>query len=222
VADALALVQLTGREVDYPRELSGGQQQRSRSRAALVFEPRLLLLDEPLGALDRMLREHMKLELRRVHRELGTTMIYVTHDQDEALVLSDRIMVMNNAGIAQIGTPQEIYERPATPFVARFIGESNFLGGTISAVSGGVAAVALENGGVAYGTARAPSRSAVRRSSQSGPKRSSSQPPAIAARPCCPQRRRQHLLRRSMRLRHRPRRRQDADVKDIRRTDVFA
>lgn len=152
VGQALELVQLTGREADYPRELSGGQQQRVALARALVFQPLLLLLDEPLGALDRMLREDMKLELRRVHSELGTTMIYVTHDQDEALVLSDRIMVMNAGGIAQIGSPQEIYERPATPFVARFIGESNFLDGSIVGVAGDAVTVALDTGGTVRGT----------------------------------------------------------------------
>jgi putative spermidine/putrescine transport system ATP-binding protein len=141
VAKALELVQLQGMEGRYPRQLSGGQQQRVALARALVFEPSLLLLDEPLGALDRLLREHMKLELRRVHHELGTSMIYVTHDQDEALVLSDRIAVMNQGRVEQIGKPDEIYERPVNPFVARFIGESNFLRGTVERVSDGLAAV---------------------------------------------------------------------------------
>ncbi len=136
VAAIIAQVRLTGLDNRYPRQLSGGQQQRVALARALVFNPSLLLLDEPLGALDRLLREHMKLELRRIHRELGTSMIYVTHDQDEALVLSDTIAVMNNGRIEQIGTPDEIYERPQTAFVARFIGDSNFLRGQVKQIEG--------------------------------------------------------------------------------------
>lgn len=137
VARTIELVQLNGLDARYPHQLSGGQQQRVALARALVFEPSLLLFDEPLGALDRMLREDMKLELRRVHKELRTTMVYVTHDQDEALVLSDRIMVMNAGRAEQIGTPEEIYESPENPFVARFIGESNFLRGTVKAMHDG-------------------------------------------------------------------------------------
>jgi spermidine/putrescine ABC transporter ATP-binding subunit len=131
VVKMVELIRLDGLEKRYPRQLSGGQQQRVALARALVFEPPLLLLDEPLGALDRLLREHMKLELRRIHRELRTTVVYVTHDQDEALVLSDRIVVMNEGRIEQTGTPSEVYERPANAFVARFIGESNVLCGLV-------------------------------------------------------------------------------------------
>src|SRR5690606_38289527 len=123
----LELVRLNDLHARKPHELSGGQQQRVALARALVFAPPILLLDEPLGALDRLLREEMKLELRRVHRELGTTMIYVTHDQDEALVLSDRIAVMKDGDIMQIGSPDDVYRRPRNTFVARFVGEGNFL-----------------------------------------------------------------------------------------------
>jgi putative spermidine/putrescine transport system ATP-binding protein len=132
VQKILELVHLQELQQRKPSQLSGGQQQRVALARALVFEPSVLLLDEPLGALDRLLREDMKLELRRVHRELGTTMIYVTHDQDEALLLSDRIAVMRDGRIEQIGSPEEIYSRPANPFVARFVGESNFISGQVS------------------------------------------------------------------------------------------
>ncbi len=112
-----------------PAQLSGGQRQRVALARALVLEPTILLLDEPLGALDLKLRKEMQLELKQLNRELGTTFIYVTHDQEEALTMSDRIAVMSNARIAQLGTPAETYENPRTEFVARFIGESNFFGG---------------------------------------------------------------------------------------------
>jgi spermidine/putrescine ABC transporter ATP-binding subunit len=143
VNEALELVQLGGMDQRLPRQLSGGQQQRVALARAIVFRPSLLLLDEPLGALDRMLREHMQLELRRMHRTLGTTMIYVTHDQDEALVLSDRIVVMNAGKVEQVGTPQQIYEQPATRFVAQFIGETNFLEGRVRAHAGGRAEIEI-------------------------------------------------------------------------------
>jgi spermidine/putrescine transport system ATP-binding protein len=113
-----------------PAQLSGGQRQRVALARALVLEPGLLLLDEPLGAIDLKLRKEMQLELKQLNKELGTTFVYVTHDQEEALTMSDRIAVMDNARIAQLGTPAEIYECPRTSFVARFIGESNFFDGT--------------------------------------------------------------------------------------------
>ena len=116
-----------------PRQLSGGQQQRVALARAIVFNPRLLLLDEPFGALDRKLRETMQLEVRRLQRRLGLTTIFITHDQEEALVLSDRIAVMNKGAIQQIATTTEIYERPANDFVADFVGESNIFHGTVSA-----------------------------------------------------------------------------------------
>ncbi|MBL3699823.1 ABC transporter ATP-binding protein [Leucobacter luti] len=130
---ALDLVELGARANAKPGQLSGGQQQRVALARALVFEPRLLLMDEPFGALDRALRERLQLELRRLHHELGITVVFVTHDQEEALTLSDRIAVFNEGRIEQVGTPEELYERPATLFVARFIGESNALAGDVSA-----------------------------------------------------------------------------------------
>ncbi len=130
VAEALALVELAGYEARLPRQLSGGQQQRVALARAIVFNPRLLLLDEPFGALDRKLRETMQLEVRRLQRRLGLTTIFITHDQEEALVLSDRIAVMNKGTIQQIATTTEIYERPANDFVADFVGESNIFHGT--------------------------------------------------------------------------------------------
>jgi spermidine/putrescine ABC transporter ATP-binding subunit len=127
VADALELVHLPGYGARYPRQLSGGQQQRVAVARAVVFKPRLLLMDEPLGALDKQLRENLQLEMRRLHADLGITFIYVTHDQEEALTMSDRIAVMNDGKVAQVGSPEDLYDRPDNRFVAGFIGESNFL-----------------------------------------------------------------------------------------------
>ena len=127
VAWALDLVRLGDLGSRYPHQLSGGQQQRVALARALVFEPSLLLMDEPLGALDRRLRETMQGELKRLQRSLDLTVICVTHDQEEALTLSDRIAVMNHGRVEQLGTPEELYERPQTPFVAEFLGESNAL-----------------------------------------------------------------------------------------------
>src|SRR6202011_1639992 len=128
----LQLVELGGYDRRLPKQLSGGQQQRVALARAFVFNPRLLLLDEPFGALDRKLRETMQLEVRRLQRRLGLTTIFITHDQEEALVLSDRIAVMNKGTIQQIASTTEIYERPATDFVADFLGESNILHGTLT------------------------------------------------------------------------------------------
>jgi len=125
VEEVLRLVELAGYGDRLPRQLSGGQQQRVALARAIVFGPRLLLLDEPFGALDRKLREQMQLEVKRLQRRLGLTALFVTHDQEEALILSDRIAVMNKGNIVQIGTPQEIYTRPVDRFVGDFIGESN-------------------------------------------------------------------------------------------------
>ena len=133
VAQALAMVELKGYEARLPRQLTGGQQQRVALARAIVFNPRLLLLDEPFGALDRKLRETMQLEVRRLQRRLGLTTVFITHDQEEALVLSDRIAVMNKGTIQQVATTTEIYERPANDFVADFVGESNIFHGTMSA-----------------------------------------------------------------------------------------
>ena len=115
----------------YPRELSGGQQQRVALARGLVFEPDVVLLDEPLGALDKNLREQMQVEIKRIHREVGITMIYVTHDQTEAMTMSDRIAVFRDGRIEQVGSPLEVYHRPASRFVGEFVGDSNFLSGRI-------------------------------------------------------------------------------------------
>lgn len=132
INNALKLVQLQGYEARKPQQLSGGQQQRIALARALVFDPPLLLLDEPLGALDKKLREHMQIELKHIHTQLNRTMIYVTHDQEEALVMSNRIAVMNQGKIEQVGSPDELYEKPANEFVAGFIGESNIIKGHVS------------------------------------------------------------------------------------------
>jgi len=131
VKDALVLVDLPGFERRKPSQLSGGQQQRVALARALVNRPKLLLLDEPLGALDLKLRKQMQLELMRIQREVGVTFIYVTHDQEEALVMSDRIAVMSDGHVEQIGFPEDIYERPRTAFVANSLGTSNLLGGAV-------------------------------------------------------------------------------------------
>ena len=131
VADALEPRQAAPTSAErYPRQLSGGQQQRIALARAVVFEPRLLLMDEPLGALDRKLREALQLEIIRVSRELGATVLYVTHDQEEALVMSDRIAIFSEGRIEQLGSGEDLYDRPASLFVADFIGESNILRGT--------------------------------------------------------------------------------------------
>ena len=137
-----------------PRQLSGGQQQRVALARAIVFRPRLLLMDEPLGALDKQLREGLQLEMRRLHADLGITFIYVTHDQEEALTMSDRIAVMNGGLIAQVGSPEEIYDRPCDRFVAAFIGESNFLPGVVRGIEDGLV-VADCAGGTVRGYAAA-------------------------------------------------------------------
>ncbi len=145
VGDALALVRLEGFDRRMIDQLSGGQKQRVAMARALVNDPAVMLLDEPLGALDLQLRLQMQDELRRLHRSLGSTFIYVTHDQGEAMTMSDRIAVMNKGEIQQIGTPVEIYERPRTRFVASFIGHTNLLQGTvIEALESGACAVSCE------------------------------------------------------------------------------
>ncbi len=129
VSEALEAVRLPAVHDRYPRQLSGGQQQRVALARSLVYRPSLLLMDEPLGALDRKLREEMQSELKAIQRELGVTTLYVTHDQQEALALSDRIAVMNAGDLVQVGSPLELYERPAADFVASFLGDVNFLDG---------------------------------------------------------------------------------------------
>ena len=127
----LALVELPNLAARFPSQISGGQQQRIALARALINEPTILLLDEPLGALDLKVRRRMQQELKRIHRDVGVTFIYVTHDQEEALTMSDRIAVMNHGRIEQLDTPSAIYERPNTKFVANFIGMTNALGGTV-------------------------------------------------------------------------------------------
>ena len=129
VREALALVGLTGMEARYPRELSGGQQQRTALARALVFDPDILLMDEPLGALDKNLRQNIQLELKNLHRRLAVTIVYVTHDQEEAMHLSDRILVLDEGGVVQVGSPEELYHTPANRFVAGFVGECNLFPG---------------------------------------------------------------------------------------------
>ena len=139
VGEIMEIVSLTGMEKRVPREMSGGQQQRVALARALVNRPRALLLDEPLGALDLKLRMQMQVELKRIQREVGITFVYVTHDQGEALTMSDRIAVMDAGRIEQLGTPREIYEKPASRFVAGFIGTSNIVDGHVDRVEGGLA-----------------------------------------------------------------------------------
>jgi spermidine/putrescine transport system ATP-binding protein len=148
--EALELVHLTGRAQRKPRELSGGQQQRVALARALVMQPRVLLLDEPLGALDLKLRKDMQVELKRIQSEVGITFVYVTHDQGEAMSMSDRIAVMSEGRIEQLDAPEAIYDRPASTFVAGFIGEMNVLdGGALRGTAAGVATIDLPGGTVA-------------------------------------------------------------------------
>ena len=146
IDDILRLVGLATQHRRLPTQLSGGQQQRVALARAVVFEPSLLLMDEPLGALDRKLREQMQTEIARLHKELGVTVLYVTHDQSEALMLSHRIAVFNLGRIEQIGTPVELYERPHTRFVAAFLGDSCFLPGKVTRVSCEFAEVETNHG----------------------------------------------------------------------------
>ena len=146
VGEALDLVHLGGYDKRKPNQLSGGQQQRVALARALVNRPNVLLLDEPLGALDLKLRKALQIELKRVQTEVGITFVYVTHDQEEALTMSDRIAVMRGGKVEQLGTPEELYEHPRTRFVADFIGTSNLLNGTIESVDGARAVVRLTSG----------------------------------------------------------------------------
>jgi spermidine/putrescine transport system ATP-binding protein len=146
VSEMLDLVDLAGFDRRRPGQLSGGQQQRVAVARALVNHPKVLLLDEPLGALDRKLRQQMQLELKRIQVEVGITFIYVTHDQEEAMTMSDRLAVMRAGRVEQIGAPQEVYEHPATEFVASFLGASNLLSGTLHRRNGERAAVSLGSG----------------------------------------------------------------------------
>jgi putative spermidine/putrescine transport system ATP-binding protein len=146
VRKALAMVRLGDLADRYPSQLSGGQQQRIALARALIFEPKLVLMDEPLGALDKQLREQMQLEIRRLHRELGLTVVFVTHDQAEALTLSDRVAIFNDGVIQQVDTPQALYECPATTFVATFMGDTNVLPGVLVASNADRCQVQLAQG----------------------------------------------------------------------------
>jgi putative spermidine/putrescine transport system ATP-binding protein len=161
VGRVLEIVQLPHVADRLPRALSGGQQQRIALARCMVYRPSIILMDEPLGALDRQLRDHMQLEIKELHSRLGITVLYVTHDQEEAMAMSDRICLMNNGRIEQIGTPQEMYFRPRSVFVAQFLGESNILDATVAeageslllAGPGGLAVRALGGGGERPGAA---------------------------------------------------------------------
>lgn len=148
VAEMMELVQLQGFEKRYPNQLSGGQKQRVAIARALINRPKVLLLDEPLGALDLKLRKQMQLELKRLQKILKITFIYVTHDQEEALTMSDRIAVMHDGIMDQVASPVEIYERPATKFVATFIGETNILDGCVKEIDEDTMIIGVENGDV--------------------------------------------------------------------------
>ncbi len=146
VSEALALVKLAGFERRFPNQLSGGQQQRVALARALVLRPAVLLLDEPLGSLDAKLREEMQVEIRDLQRQFAISTLFVTHDQDEALTMSDAVAVMNHGVIEQLGTPREVFERPRTEFVARFMGAGNVLEGRVVAADGGVQTIDLGTG----------------------------------------------------------------------------
>ncbi|MBX3582308.1 MAG: ABC transporter ATP-binding protein [Rhizobiaceae bacterium] len=146
VGKALEMVRLPGSEKKLPSQLSGGQQQRIALARAIVFEPEVLLLDEPLSALDANMREEMRVEIKKIQKETGITAIFVTHDQEEALSMSDQIVVMNAGMMEQIGTPEEVYETPRTSFVADFLGKANLLAGSVTASDGQNATVALKAG----------------------------------------------------------------------------
>ena len=151
VATALEMVRLTGMADRYPGQLSGGQQQRVALARALVFGPQLVLMDEPLGALDKQLREHMQIELKELHRQLGVTFVYVTHDQGEALTMSDRVAVFDDGAIQQIAPVEHMYEAPANRFVAGFIGDSTSLKGVVRATDGDRCGIVLADGRVLTG-----------------------------------------------------------------------
>ena len=146
VKAALDMVQMGEFAGRRPAQLSGGQQQRIALARALVFRPELVLMDEPLGALDKQLREHMQFEIKRIHERLGVTVVYVTHDQSEALTMSDRVAVFNDGRIQQLAPPEDLYERPENAFVAQFIGENNKLMGKIAARDGDTVTVDFANG----------------------------------------------------------------------------
>ena len=146
VRRALEMVKLNGFESRKPGQLSGGQQQRVAVARALVFDPELVLMDEPLGALDKQLREQMQFEIKHIHENLGVTVVYVTHDQTEALTMSDRIAVFNDGVIQQLSSAEDLYDKPANSFVAQFIGENNRLSGVITKIAGEICTVKLDSG----------------------------------------------------------------------------
>jgi spermidine/putrescine transport system ATP-binding protein len=150
VKEIMTLVDLTGFAKRKPPQMSGGQQQRVALARALVNHPKVLLLDEPLGALDLKLRKQMQLELKRIQQEVGITFVYVTHDQEEAMTMSDRLAVMRHGKIEQIGPPEAVYETPATEFVAGFLGASNMLDGTLNPTSNGRTEISLASGGTIF------------------------------------------------------------------------
>jgi spermidine/putrescine transport system ATP-binding protein len=154
VGEMLELVAMTGLDARKPTQLSGGQQQRIALARALVNEPRVLLLDEPLGALDLKLRKQMQLELKRIQEEVGVTFLYVTHDQEEAMAMSNRLALMNGGHVEQVATPEDAYDRPATEFVAGFLGASNLLPGRLGKRSDGLVQVELDRGGSVLAAAR--------------------------------------------------------------------
>jgi len=154
VGEMLERVSLAGAQDKRVDQLSGGQKQRVAIARSLVLEPTLLLLDEPLGALDLKLREHMKIELKQLQAAFGTTFVYITHDQSEALVMSDHVAVMNQGEFEQLGTPQELYYQPQTPFVAGFVGANNRVKGRATEVQGGVVTLAGNDGLVLHALAR--------------------------------------------------------------------
>jgi ABC-type Fe3+/spermidine/putrescine transport system ATPase subunit len=156
VGKALEMVRLPGSERKLPSQLSGGQQQRIALARAIVFEPEVLLLDEPLSALDANMREDMRVEIKKIQRETGITAIFVTHDQEEALSMSDLIVVMNAGMIEQIGSPEQVYDAPATAFVANFLGKANMLSGSVTAMNGELATVKLAGGHVIQAAASRP------------------------------------------------------------------
>ncbi|MBK1868692.1 ABC transporter ATP-binding protein [Aestuariivirga sp. YIM B02566] len=151
VANALERMRLSALGERLPHQLSGGQQQRVALARAIVFQPALLLMDEPLGALDKKLREEMQIEIKQIQRELGITVVFVTHDQDEALSLSDRVAVINQGGLSQFATPRELYDRPSSRFVADFVGDNNFFPGQLIATAGRKGQVKLDGGKVLAG-----------------------------------------------------------------------
>jgi putative spermidine/putrescine transport system ATP-binding protein len=178
VGRALDMVQLTGLERRFPAQLSGGQQQRVALARALVFEPRLVLMDEPLGALDKRLREQMQSEIKRLHRELSLTIVYVTHDQTEAMAMSDRVAVFHRGRIRQLDTPWAIHEEPANGFIAQFVGETNSARGTVEAGADGHVRLQLDGGMSVLGTSRSPMRIGEHKLMSVRPERIRIEPPA--------------------------------------------